>query len=159
MPLTVTGVAINAGVDEQEASFGPYSVKVIVPVGLTPLLSVATSDTLAPTVTGPTGLLTADRAGCATVITSNAPMVTLPTSERRYVPPRISVNRPAALLPAPIKGLLIIGNADITVKPCTLKPPLLASVASNGLVPAARLAVTDPLIGVPENAVASRTRL
>ena len=31
--------------------------------------------------------------------------------------------------------------------------------ASNGLVPAARLVAIDPLIGVPENAVASRTRL
>ena len=50
-PLPFTGLVVVEITVAQLVSFGPYRRKVIVPVGLNPLASVAVSEIVPPTVT------------------------------------------------------------------------------------------------------------
>src|SRR2546428_6765451 len=64
----VTSLGSGKATTEQEASFGPYRVKVIVPVGLVPRVRCATSDTSPPAATEPLAVVVS--AGLAFVTTT-----------------------------------------------------------------------------------------
>src|SRR2546428_8560841 len=64
----VTSLGSGKATTEQEASFGPYRVKVIVPVGLVPRVRCATSFTDPPAATEPLAVVVS--AGLAFVTTT-----------------------------------------------------------------------------------------
>src|SRR5438309_8062042 len=66
--LPLTGLVSVKATTVQVASFGPYSVKMIVPVGLVPRVRCATSGTCPPAATEPLAVVVS--AGLALVTTT-----------------------------------------------------------------------------------------
>src|SRR2546428_600229 len=93
----VTSLGSGKATTEQEASFGPYRVKVIVPVGLVPRVRCATSFTDPPAATEPLAVVVS--AGLALVTTTasagaaqavGAPAMSLLTPRHVPIPQDVS---------------------------------------------------------------------